>query len=209
MLTATTFHHVYFLYCRTTTRVLLNIFRRKFRIGKVLKFCTTEKGVENTWHQLQVGLLKVDEEELFFPPKLPCLQLHLECCKHNCTSCPGICAYHSYWQCRENQFYMALRTVTLMEGSIWLSGLHGHFNLIERGTAWAKIEKCKDHKPNQVIPFPGATIYEGRFDPLFSCHVMLDRLFFVYTGTYTGITDNSKSYLESESHQILRDWKGP
>lgn len=136
-----------FLCCRTTTRVLLNIFRRKFRIWKVLKFCTAEKGVENAWHQLQLGLLKVDDEKLFFPPKSPCLQLHLECCKHNCTSCPGICAYHSCWQCRENQFYKALRTETLMEGSIWLSGLHGHFNLIERGTAWAKIEKCKDHKP--------------------------------------------------------------
>lgn len=51
-------------------------------------------------------------------------------------------------------------------------------NLVERGTALAKIEKCEDHKPNQLISFPGATISEGRIDPLSSCHMILAHLFF-------------------------------
>lgn len=51
-------------------------------------------------------------------------------------------------------------------------------NLVERGTALAKIEEPKDHKPNQVIPFSGATISEGRIDPLSSHHMILAHQFF-------------------------------
>lgn len=52
-----------FLYCRTTTIVLLNSFRCKFSTWKVLKFYTRGEGEENAWHKLQLGL-KLENEEL-------------------------------------------------------------------------------------------------------------------------------------------------
>lgn len=51
-------------------------------------------------------------------------------------------------------------------------------NLVERGIALAKIEKHKYHKPNQFIPFLGATNSEGRIDPLLSHHMILAHPFF-------------------------------
>lgn len=66
---------------------------------------------------------------------------------------------------------------------LWKAAFHSQryvvlSNLVERGTALAKIEKCEDLEPNQFFQFPGATISEGKIDPLSSHHVILAHLFF-------------------------------